>query len=173
MWIVILLLAGIVGAVLLVAAMRPNTFRVERSAVVKAAPEKVFALVNDMKAFNTWNPWLRMEPDAKLSYTGPAQGVGAAYSWDGKKTGAGRMEVLESMPSSKVGFKLEFLRPFPGTNSAEFTFAPEAGGTRITWAMLGNLAFVPKVMGLFFSMDRMIGKSFEDGLANLKQIAEK
>ena len=114
------MLRVVVGAILLVTAMRPSAFRIERSAVIKAPPEKLFAQINDLKAFNTWNPFLQMEPDAKLNYTGPEQGLGAAYTWDGKKTGNGRMAVTQSTPSSKVSFDLEFVKPFAAKNIAEF-----------------------------------------------------
>lgn len=173
MLIAALLILGVIAAILLVAAMRPSVFRIERSAVMNAPPEKIFAQVNDMKAFNGWNPFLRMEPEATLTYSGPEKGMGAAYTWEGKRTGMGRMEVIQSVPPAKVAFDLEFVKPFTAKNKAEFAFAPEAGGTRVTWAMTGNNTFIPKLMGLFMSMDKMVGKSFEGGLASLKAIVEK
>ena len=170
--IVLIVLVAAVALVLIAAALRPSAFRIARSATVKAPPEKVYALINDLPAFNSWNPFLRMEPDAKITYSGPQQGRGAAYTWEGKKMGAGRMEIVETTPPSKVAMRLEFLRPFAATNAAEFTIDGRGGDTIVTWAMSGRNTFVPKLMGLFFSMDKMIGKSFEDGLAGLKAKAE-
>lgn len=170
---VLIVVLVLVVIVLALAAMRPNTFSVERSTTINAPPEKVFALINDMKAFNSWNPWLRMDPNTVGTYAGAQAGRGAAYAWESKKVGTGRMEITESTPSSRVTLDLHFLKPFEGHNVANFTLTPQAGATTVTWAMHGPQAFIPKLMGLFFSMDKMIGKSFEEGLANMKAIAEK
>lgn len=170
---ILLVILAAVAIVLTLAALRPSTFRVERAATFKAPPEKVFAAINGMKAFNEWNPWLRMDPATAGTYAGPEVGKGSAYAWESKKTGAGRMEIVESQPASRVALKLDFLKPFEAHNMAEFTIVTEAGGTRLTWAMHGPQPFIPKLMGLFFSMDKMIGKSFEDGFANIKAIVER
>jgi hypothetical protein len=164
--------AVVVIGVLVASALRPNTFRVERATVIKAAPDKIYPLINDLHLFNTWNPYEKMDPQIKGSYSGTQSGMGAAYSWESTKVGSGRMEIVEATPSRKVVMKLDFLKPFEGHNTAEFTLEPKAGETAVIWAMHGPLAFVPKLMGLFMPMDRMIGKSFESGLANLKAAAE-
>lgn len=166
----LVLLAAIV-LVLAYAATRPDSFRVERSLRMQAPPEKIFALVNDLHAFNRWNPWLRKEPNAQLSYTGPALGPGARSAWEGKELGSGSMTVTTAEPQ-KITLQLDFLKPFEAQNTAEFTLTPEAGGTTVVWAMHGPANFMTKVMGLFFSMDRIVGKDFEDGLVNLKALAE-
>lgn len=173
LWIILLVLVAAVAVVLIAAALKSNTFRIERSAVINAPPEKVFALINDFKSFNTWNPWLRMDPDTVGTYAGAASGQGAAYSWESKKVGTGRMEIADSTPPSRITLKLDFLKPFEAHNIADFALTPEAGGTKVTWAMHGPQPFVPRLMSLFVSMDKMVGKSFEDGLANMKAIAEK
>jgi uncharacterized protein YndB with AHSA1/START domain len=166
--IVVVAIAGMLG----LAAMQPSAFRVERSTVVQAAPEKVFPLINDLHAFNSWNPYLKMDPETKGTYSGAPQGKGAAYAWESKKVGVGRMEITDTATPSKVMMRLDFFKPFAGTNVAEFTVDGRGGATNVTWAMSGQKSFVPKLMGLFFSMDNMIGKSFEDGLAELKSRAE-
>jgi hypothetical protein len=168
-----LLIAVIVAAgVFVVAALRPNNFRVERSTVIQAPAEKIYPLINDLHRFNDWNPYLRMDPQSKLDYSGPESGKGAAYAWESKKVGTGRMEITDTSAPRKVVMKLDFLKPFEGHNTAEFTLEPKADATAVTWAMHGQTAFIPKLMGLFFSMDKMIGQSFESGLANLKAAAE-
>jgi hypothetical protein len=157
---------------LIAAALRPDDFRVERTAMIKAAPEKIFPMINDLHRFNTWNPFEKMDPAIKGSYSGPESGRGAAYAWQSSKVGTGRMEIVDTQPTRKVVMSLQFLKPFAGNNTAEFTIAPQADTTAVTWAMHGKSAFIPKLIGLFFSQDKMIGGSFESGLANLKAQAE-
>jgi carbon monoxide dehydrogenase subunit G len=166
--VVVVAVAGVLGLALL----QPDRFSVERSTVVKAPPEKIFGMINDLHRFNAWNPYLKYDPETKGSYSGADQGKGAAYAWESKKVGTGRMEITETSAPSRVAMRLDFYRPFAGTNVAEFTIDGRADGTRVSWAMTGRKAFVPKLMGLFFSMDKMIGQSFEQGLADLKTQAE-
>lgn len=169
----ILLVIAILAAVLLYANSRPDTFHIERSAQIKARPEKVFSLINDFRGFNSWNPWLKKDPQTVGSYTGPASGVGAAYAWESKKIGTGRMEIIESQPTSNVKFKLDFLKPFEAHNTAEFALTPLNDGTNVTWSMYGCSTLMSKVMGLFMSMDKMVGNDFEAGLSNMKTLAEQ
>jgi uncharacterized protein YndB with AHSA1/START domain len=161
-------------AVLLVyAATRPDTFRVEREARVKASPEKIYALINDLHQFNTWNPWLKKDPGAKGTYEGPQAGSGAAYGWESKELGIGRMQIVEVAAPSRVAMKLDFIKPFEAHNQVEFTLKPDGDATQVNWAMHGPSPFISKLMQVFFSMDRVVGKDFEDGLAGLKAIAER
>lgn len=156
------------------AAMKPETFRVERTASIKAPPEKIYALIQDLKAWSAWSPYEKKDPAMKRSFGATTAGKGAVYEWDGdKNVGKGRMEITEAASPSKVVIKLDFLEPFEGHNTAEFTMDGKGGVTTVTWAMYGPAKFVTKLMGVFFNMDRMIGTDFEAGLANLKTIAEK
>jgi carbon monoxide dehydrogenase subunit G len=163
-----------IGVLLAVAATRPNTFRVQRTGRIKAPPDKIYAFIDDFHRWPAWSPYENRDPAMKRSYEGAQSGVGAVYNWNGNKdVGSGRMEILDSKPGSKVTIKLDFLEPFEGHNTAEFTLEPEGDATDVTWSMNGPLAFVPRVMGMFMSMDSMIGKDFEAGLSNLKTQAEK
>jgi hypothetical protein len=167
-------LAVAVGVLLAVAATRPNTFRVQRTGRIKAPPDKIYAFIDDFHRWPAWSPYENRDPAMKRSYEGAQSGVGAVYTWNGNQNvGSGRMEILDSKPGSKVTIKLDFFEPFEGHNTAEFTMQPQGDATDVTWAMNGPLAFVPRVMGIFMSMDTMIGKDFEAGLANLKTQAEK
>ena len=169
---VVLLFA--VAAILVLAAMKPDTFRVVRSTTVKAPPEKIFPLIADFRAWSAWSPWEKMDPALKRSYSGPGSGQGAVYAWEGNsKVGKGRMEIIDAPPPSRVAIKLDFLKPFEAHNTAEFTLTPRGSTTDVTWAMHGPNLFIGKVMSLFVSMDRMVGKDFETGLANLKAEAER
>ena len=115
-----------------------------------------------------------MDPAMKRTYSGAASGKGAVYAWEGNsKVGEGRMEITESSPPSKVTIKLDFVKPIEGHNTAEFALEPKGDSTNVTWSMYGPSAYIAKVIGIFVSMDKMIGKDFEAGLANMKAVAEK
>ena len=162
-----------VACVLLYATTRPDSFRVTRTASILASPEKVFALVDDFHRWSDWSPWEKLDPAMKRTFGGPASGKGASYAWEGDgKVGAGRMEITAASPASAIAIQLDFTRPMVGHNIAEFAFVPSGSGTDVTWTMHGPSPFVAKVMGLFVSMDGLIGKDFEAGLANLKAVAE-
>ena len=162
-----------IAAVLIYAATKPDTFALQRSASIAAPPERLYPLIADVKAFNTWNPWARKDPATKMAYEGPASGVGAAYSWDSEQLGAGRMQITEATAASRVAARLEFKRPFEATNRVEFTLQPQGTQTQVTWAMSGPMPYLSKLMTTFVSMDKMVGSDFEAGLANLKAVAEK
>ena len=169
-----LLFAAVIGLLLVYAATRPESFRIERSAHIQAPPETVFAFINDFHRWTAWSPWEHIDPALKRTYSGAAAGKGAAYAWEGNRNvGSGRMEITESTPASKILIKLDFIKPFEGHNIAEFTLVPGAqGGTALTWAMYGPSPYISKLMGIFMSMDRMIGGQFEQGLAKLKKSSE-
>jgi uncharacterized protein YndB with AHSA1/START domain len=169
--IVVLVLAA---ALLGLAAIQPDGFRVQRSASIKAPPEKIFPLISDFRRWSAWSPWERLDPAMKRGYDGPTSGKGAVYEWSGnREVGAGRMEIVEAAAPSKVGIKLDFLAPFEAHNFAEFTLVSAGDGTTVTWAMYGPNTFVSKLMSVFVSMDGMVGGYFESGLANLKAASEK
>jgi hypothetical protein len=171
--IVLLGLLAAVVVLLVVIALRPDTFRIERSATIDAPPSAVFAQVNDFHRWEAWNPWQKVDPAAKNTYSGAAAGPGASFAWQGNKdVGEGRMTIVESHPDDLVKIKLEFLKPFAATNTADFTFVPAGNKTTVTWAMFGDSPFISKAMGLFMDMDKMVGDQFEKGLADLKSIVE-
>jgi len=168
-----LVLVVIIVALLLFAATKPATFRVERTATIKAPPDSVFAYLNDFHRWSDWSPWEKLDPAMKRTYGSTSTGPGATYAWDGSsKVGAGQMEILKSVPASQLLVKLDFLKPMQGHDTAEFKLTPKNDSTTVTWAMYGPNSFMGKFMSIFFNMDKMIGKDFETGLANLKQRAE-
>jgi uncharacterized protein YndB with AHSA1/START domain len=160
----------IVLAFLGIVALRPSEYRVTRTATIAAPPSAVFPHVNELRKFNVWNPWSKLDPATKVTFDGPPAGPGAVMAWSGdKNVGEGRMIITESRPNELVRFRLEFLKPFAGTANADFTFTPAANGTTVTWSMAGQNNFVAKAIGLFMNMDTMIGGQFEKGLASLNQ----
>ena len=164
----------VIAAALIFAATKPDSFRIERSTQIKAPAAKVFALINDFHQWEAWSPWEKIDPALKRTYGGAASGTGAVYEWSGNKDiGQGRMEIVESTPTSKVALKLDFMKPFEAHNMVEFTLAEQGGATTLTQAMYGPSPYMSKVMSLFFSMEKMVGPKYEEGLASIKAIAEK
>jgi uncharacterized protein YndB with AHSA1/START domain len=172
--VIAVVLAIIIAVVLILASTKPDNFRIQRSAVMNAPAEKIFPLIADFHQWLNWSPWEGKDPVLKRTYSGAERGQGAVYAWDGNKNvGSGRMEILEASSPSKVVIKLDFLKPFEAHNTAEFTMLPQGGATNVVWVMHGPAPFMSKVMQVFMNMDRMIGKDFEAGLANLKAASEK
>ena len=168
-----LIAVAALGALLIFAATRPDTFSVQRSASIKAPPDKVHGLINDMRVFNTWNPYNLKDPNVRGEYQGPQAGPGAIYHFSGNKdVGKGSIAIVDTAPS-KVTMKLDMIEPFEGHNVVEFVLAPKGDTTEVTWAMHGPSPYIAKLVGLFMNMDRMIGRDFEAGLANLKTRAER
>ena len=166
-------LGAALALLLIVIALQPARFRIERSISMAAPPEAVFAQVNDFHAWSKWSPWEKLDPNLKRSYEGPSSGVGAKYAWVGNDdVGEGRMTIEKSSAPGEIQIKLEFLKPFQATNTTIFTFAKSAEGNKTTWAMEGDNSFMGKAMGLFMNMDQMVGKDFEKGLASMKTEAE-
>jgi len=172
--VVAVVLAIAIAIVLILAATKPDTFGVQRAAFVSAPPEKIFALINDFRQWGAWSPYEHKDPAMRRTYSGAVRGNGAIYAWEGdKNVGSGRMEILEASAPSKIVIKLDFFTPFEAHNTAEFTMLPQGDDTRLTWRMHGPAPFMARIMHVFINIDKMVGKDFEAGLANLKRLAEK
>jgi Polyketide cyclase / dehydrase and lipid transport len=172
--IIAIVLAVLVVAILGLAMTKPDSFSVQRKMSIQAPPDKIFPLINDFHNWNSWSPWEKLDPGMTRTHSGAASGKGAVYEWDGNsKVGKGRMEITDASAPSEIAIKLDFLKPFEGHNIAEFTLEPQGDSTNVTWDMHGPSSLVSKVMQVFISMDKLIGKDFDSGLANLKTIAEK
>ncbi len=170
---ILIAVAAILAIFTIVVALRPDDFRIARSTSISAPPEAAFAQVNDLHRWQEMSPFAKLDPDAKYTFEGPRTGIGASLAWTGNsKVGEGRLTIIESRPNELVRMKLEFLKPFKVTNTANFTFQKEGAQTKATWSMFGKSKFTCKAMGLFMNMDKMCGSQFEEGLANMKTIAE-
>ena len=171
--IIAIVLAIAIAIVLILAATKPNTFSVRRAITAKAPPERIFSLINDFHQWRSWSPYENKDPAMKRTFGGAESGKGAVYGWDGNNNvGSGRMEILDASAPSKIVIKLDFFRPFEGHNTAEFTMLPQGDATSVNWVMHGPAPFMSKVMQVFMNIDKMIGKDFEAGLANLKRLTE-
>jgi len=167
-------LGVVIALILILASTQPGTFHVERKIVVNAKPAKVFALFNDLHSMSSWSPWEKKDPAMKRTYEGAKSGKGAVYAWDGNsQVGAGRMEITEVVPSSKIDVKLDFLRPMVAHDTVTYSFVKAGKATEVTWAMDGQVPFVGKIFHLFMNVDKMVGGDFETGLANVKAVVEK
>lgn len=169
---VIAVLVVAVAVVLGIASTKPDSFRVEREIVIAAPPAAIFSNLDDFHRWAAWSPWEKLEPNMHKTFSGAPSGQGASYAWEGKEVGSGRMTITDSTPNQRLALKLEFLKPFEATNVAEFALTPSAAATHVQWSMSGPQKFISKIVCVFVSMDAMIGKDFESGLAALKRISE-
>ena len=168
---ILLGLAAFIVIFLIVIAMRPADFRVERSATLAASPVALFEQVNDHHKFTVWNPFMKLDPNVKNTYSGPDTGVGAVCSWDGNSDiGAGSATIIESKPGELVRQRMDWKRPMEGIAIVDFTFKPQGDKTVVTWAMYGKNGFIGKAVSLFMDCDKMCGPPFEQGLADLAKV---
>jgi uncharacterized protein YndB with AHSA1/START domain len=169
---ILIALAVLIGIFVIIVALRPADFRISRSAKIPAPPSVVFRQVNDFHLWPAWSPWAKLDPDCKNIYEGAAAGVGARFAWSGNgKVGAGRMTIVESRPGEFIRLEQNFEKPFQGHNYVEFTFKPEGRGTLMTWTTTGKNKFMAKAVMMVLNCDKMVGGEFEQGLANLKEVA--
>ena len=174
----------LIGLVLLVAAFatvvwfQPDDYRLTRSTVIAAPASAIFPYVNDLRHWEDWSPWAKLDPNAKVSFEGPLAGPGAMFHWSGNdKVGAGTMTITESKPNERIATRTDFTRPFEGTSNADFVFwqrgDPSQVTTQVTWSMSGKQTFIGKAICLFMPTEKMVGPEFEKGLAALKQVSER
>jgi Polyketide cyclase / dehydrase and lipid transport len=170
---VLALVVAAIGSLLAVASRKPETFSVTRSAVINAPADRIFGLINDFHHWASWSPFEKLDPAMNKTFAGPASGPGASYSWTGnKKAGAGSMTISGSTPSSTVNIAMAFLKPFKSESNVQFLITPSGAAHEVTWTMSGKNQLASKVMSVFMSMDKLIGKDFAEGLSNLKRVAE-
>jgi uncharacterized protein YndB with AHSA1/START domain len=153
----------------------PDTYTVERTVHVQAPATAVYERIADFHRWPAWSPYEGLDPSMTRSYSGAESGVGAAYDWSGNlKAGTGRMEIVEAVPDERVVIDLAFTKPFRSESKATFRIDGngDAGGTTVTWSMTGPVTRTTRVMGVFRSMDKLMGPAFEKGLTGLKADAE-
>jgi Polyketide cyclase / dehydrase and lipid transport len=171
--IILLTTSFVLAVLLLMAARQPDTFSYSRSTLISAPVADIFVRVNNLHNWHDWSPWAKLDPNAKNTFNGPTEGVGAQMTWEGNaKVGTGTMTLIQSRPNELIGFRLDFLKPLASTSTAEFSFSPEGQQTRVVWTMSGHNNFIAKLFGLLVNCEKMLGKQFDQGLANLKQLAE-
>jgi uncharacterized protein YndB with AHSA1/START domain len=168
------LVVVLVAALLIFAATKPKDFRIRRSILINAHPEKVFAFINDFHQWSLWAPQDRENPSLTRTYSGRESGLGAISDWKGNgNAGVGRMSIIESTVPSTISVRVDWSKPFKVTNINEFVLQPAQGQTKVIWTMRGDNLYVMKLMSVFVNMDKQMGSHFETGLADLKSAAEK
>lgn len=171
---ILLILLALIALFLVVAAYQPSEFRITRGGTIAAPPPVVFGHVNDLRKWEKWSPWAKLDPSMKQTYDGPAAGVGAVSAWAGnKEVGEGKMTIVESRPFDLIRIQLEFYKPMAATNEAEFHFVPEGDQTKVIWTMTGRRDFTMKAFGLIMNMDKMVGRQFEEGLNRLNDAVKQ
>lgn len=171
--IALIAIAVVVVLFIVIVATRPSDFRVTRTGRINAPADVVFANVNTLRNWEAWSPWAKMDPNAKSTYSGPEAGPGSSMTWSGNnKVGEGRMTIMDIKPNEVIHIQLEFLRPMKATNLTEFLFKADGSQTTVTWSMSGKNNFVGKAFHMIVNCDKMIGRDFEKGLANLNAASQ-
>jgi uncharacterized protein YndB with AHSA1/START domain len=170
-WVLVVVL-GLAAVLVTGGLLLPATFKVSRSVVVNAAPEAVYPLVADPRRWKAWSVWNRRDPKMEITYSGPDSGTGAAWAWKSPSEGDGKMTFTAAEPGRRVAYDLYF-PDFGTTSRGELVFAPEGSGTRVTWVMNGDMGSNVLFRWMTLFADGMVGKDFEGGLANLRQLAEQ
>jgi uncharacterized protein YndB with AHSA1/START domain len=169
----LIVLAGL-SALIAYVSLQPNTFRIARSAVIDAPPERIYPLINDLHHWERWSPWSKLDPAQVVAYDGSPLGAGAVMSWSGNsKVGAGKMKIAESSQNERIRIKIQFLKPMKAIHDIQFDLKPiDETRTEVVWTMSGKNEFMAKAVHAFMNMDRAVGGQFEQGLANLKTLVE-
>ena len=151
--------------------MADKSFTVERERTVAAPADRVRALITDFHEWTAWSPWEDLDPEIHRAYSGAERGVGAKYAWTGnRKAGAGSMEITGAT-DNQVDLRLEFLKPFKSDNRIAFVLTPRGDSTHVVWRMTGPRPLLMRVLGPLVSMDKLVGKDFDKGLARLEDAA--
>ena len=170
---ILIVIAALIVGILLFAATKPDTFHFERAATINASPEQIAPLITDFHNWTAWSPWEKLDPTMQRTYAGPSSGPGAIYEWSGNSdVGSGRMEITGATPT-QIDIKLDFLAPMATSNQTRFVLTPDNATTNVLWSMDGPMPYMSKLMTVFVSMEKLLSKDFEAGLANLKAAAER
>ena len=169
---IVVAIALAIGLLLAIASRKPDQFRTARTLRIAATPDRLFGLINNLRQMNSWNPYALRETAGTTTYSGPEAGSGAHFDFAGPKSGSGFIEILESTAPTRVVMRLAMHKPMKADNRVEFSVNPVGNACDVTWAMSGGQPLMMKAMGLLIDCDKMVGRDFEQGLANLKAIAE-
>ena len=168
--VILIAVAAVIAAILIYAATKPDTFAYQRSTTINAPAEKIFPMINDLKAMTTWSPFEK-DPSMKRTFSGPNGGPGQVYVFADMHS-AGDVSVLANVPNEGVSMRLKMTKPFACDNAVNFTLVPNGDGTHVTWAMSGKQPYMAKLMGVFINCEKMCQRQFDEGLAKLKSITE-
>lgn len=148
-------------------------YQYEKSMIINAPANKVYANINSMQSFNQWNPWMKLDPQMKVEYKGVSGVKGDRYCWDSNldDAGAGCQEIVAIEENRKIQTKINFIRPFEGEAFSDIILEPQGNATKVTWNMKTEMGYPTNLMKLF--MDGQMDDSYIEGLMNLKKISEQ
>ena len=170
---ILIALAAIVLIFVVVVALQPSEFQMDRSTTIAAPPADVFAQVNDFHKWEAWSPWAKLDPQAKVNFEAPPEGEGTVMTWSGNsEVGEGKMTLTESRPNELVKARVDMMKPFEGTSTSEFTFKPEGDQTAVTWSVAAHHNFIEKALCLVMGGKTMMSDLMEKGLAQMKSVVE-
>ena len=170
---ILIALAAIILIFVVVVALQPSEFQMDRSTTIAAPQADVFAQVNDFHKWEAWSPWAKLDPQAKISFEGPPEGEGTVMTWSGNmEVGEGKMTLTESRPNELVKTRVDMVKPFEGTSTSEFTFKPEGDQTAVTWSVAAHHNFIEKAFCLVMGGKTMMSDLMENGLAQMKSVVE-
>lgn len=170
--IIIYILLGLIVLILLIAALLPKSYNVEKSTVIKKPLSEVMNKVGDLNYYSKWNPWQQSDPTARNTITGTPKSPGHQYRWEGKKVGVGSL-TINNIDNKHIHFDLEFFKPWKSKAKDNWLFEPWGDGneTKVTWQNSGGLPFpMARLMGPV--INKNLNKQFEEGLVNLKKMCE-
>ena len=171
---ILFILLALISAFVIYVLLQPDAYKVERSVTIAAPADKVFENVNNLRKWEAWSPWAKIDPDAKIAFEGPDAGKGAAMTWNGNdEVGEGKMTVVESDPNKAVNIKVSFTRPFEGGTNSDFSFTPKGDQTDVGWSVHGTHSFMEKAFYVVFNGLGMMGKDIDKGLSQLKSVVEQ
>jgi len=169
----LLLVLAALSAAIIYISLLPDKFRVARSIIIDAAPEAIYPHLNDFHAWEHWSPMTRLDPAATGHHEGSPLGAGAIFTWSGDPgLGAGAMKITARSPGERVMIKRRLKKPFEATDEFRFDLTPVGDATEVVWQASGTLDFMGKAANLLSSLERKLGRQFEQGLSQLKQIVE-
>jgi hypothetical protein len=170
---ILIALLAVIAIFLIVVALQPSEFHVERTATMAAPPATVFDQVNDFHKWDSWSPWAKLDPNAKIAFEGPPVGTGTIMTWAGNnQVGEGKMTLTESKPNELVKINVDIVKPMAGSSTTEFAFKPDGDKTAVTWSMSGHQNFLAKAMCLVMNGKKMMSDIMDKGLANMKSVVE-
>lgn len=146
-------------------------YHFEKSITIHAPAEKIYPHLASMKAFNAWNPWLKMDPNLKMEYSGTSGQIGDKYCWKSEKreVGNGCQEITALVPNQKQSTKMVF--EGMGDAYSDILLTPQGQQTKVTWTLNSKLERPKNLMKLM--MNSAMDQSYGEGLAKLKQMSEQ
>lgn len=163
---------GLILLILVIAVFLPRETVIEREININAPAKAVFAQVNELRNWDKWSKWHTIDPDAVYTYSDPASGLDAWYSWKSEhpNVGNGKLTTTVLTPYTYLEQRMDF--EGMGSSTAYWKFDEKDGATHVIWGFKNDNGWnlIGRWVGVM--MDKMLGPDYEYGLEHLKQVAE-